>query len=269
MKVVLTGAAGKLGAYVCRQLVADGHTVRATDRVPRTDLPAPLELLDLLRPESAAELLPGAEALVHVANHPDCRPGEAHRIFNENVAMNFNLFEAARAGGVKQVIFTSSVQVMAGGLPPYLPFDGQTPAQPGNPYALSKQVSEIMLADLARTAGVAGIAIRFPWLVDEDLLRQIRNKTPWAARKPEEGCSYLHLRDAAALIGAILKSDLPGFRVYFPAAGSAHLKDGVPATIAQHYAGIPLRRPAREIKALVDTTQITRETGWEPVHSRR
>ena len=39
MKVTLTGASGRLGAYACRTLVERGHVVRATDKVVGADLP--------------------------------------------------------------------------------------------------------------------------------------------------------------------------------------------------------------------------------------
>jgi nucleoside-diphosphate-sugar epimerase len=268
MNLVLTGTAGKLGGYVCRQLVAEGHQIRATDRVDRADLPVALEMRDLLQPANCYSLLAGAETLVHLANHPHFREGEAHRIYNENVAMNFNLFEAAHAVGVKKIVFTSSVQVMAGGLPPYLPFDSDTPAQPGNPYALSKHVSETMLAYYARVAGIDCIALRFPWLVTDEQLAHIRAGTSWAAHNAKEGFSFLHWQDAAALIAAVTKVIRPGFRVYFPAAPQHRLPQGIPDVINEYYAGIPLRRPVDEIESLVDTSVITRETGWSAVHSR-
>lgn len=268
MKLVLTGAAGKLGPPVCRHLVAAGHEVHATDRVDRADLPVPVQELDLLRPEVGCQILAGATTLVHLANHPHFRDDDAQRLFSENVTMNLNVFQAARETGVKKIVFASSVQVMAGGLPPYLPFDSDTPAQPGNPYALSKQVSETMLAYYAREAGIDCIAIRFPWLVNDELLGGVRQRSPWATRNPQEGFAFLHFQDAASLIAAVVTTPLPGFRVYFPAAGSQHLPQGLPATVAKHYAGIPLRRPVEEISALVDTTRITQETGWSAVHSR-
>ncbi len=130
MRITLTGAAGKLGSHVCRQLVDAGHTVRATDRFYRRDLPVRLEMADLLRPEDAYELLEGVEALVHLANHPHFHGNDSQLVFNENVTMNMNIFQAARDVGVQKIVFSSSVQVMSGQRPPYLPFDSSTPAHP-------------------------------------------------------------------------------------------------------------------------------------------
>ena len=268
MKIVLTGAAGKLGRPTCHQLHAAGHEIRATDRCRYPDLPVRVEVCDLLRPEALYALLEGADAVVHLANHPGFKSGDDAPLFGENVAMNMNVFQAAAETGVKRIVFASSVQVMAGGPPPYLPFDGETPANPGNAYALSKQVSETMLAYFTRQHQVQGVAIRFPWLVDDELLERLRTRPTWAVRNPQEGFSYLHFADAAALIVATLAASLPGFRVYFPAAPELASRQPLPAVISQHYAGIPLRRPATELPALVDTSRITAETGWSARHSR-
>lgn len=271
MKLLLTGAAGKLGAPVCRHLVAAGHEVRATDRVDRTDLPVPLQVADLLRSEMCYPLLEGTAALVHLANHPHSREGDSQRIFNENVTMNMNIFQAARETGVKKIVFASSIQVLSGGhggRPPYLPFDSALPPQPANPYSLSKKVTEDMLAYFARQAEMEGVAIRFPWLVDDALLQRIRSDGSWAKINPHEGFAFLHVGDAATLIEAILRQSLPGYRVYFPAAPDNGLRRPVADVIREYYPDVPLRRPLEEIAALVDTSVITRETGWSAVHSR-
>jgi nucleoside-diphosphate-sugar epimerase len=261
MKLVLTGAAGKLGTIVYRHLLDAGHTVRATDRKPGS---LPVEVADLLEPTAAYRLLDGAEALVHLANHPHFRGTDGQRVFNENVTMNMNVFQAAREVGVKKIVFSSSVQVISGGPPPYVPFDGAMPAQPGNPYALSKQVSETMLAYFARTAGMDCVALRFPWIVNAEAIAHARQHGRWDSRNPHEGFSYVHADDAAALIQAVLGAKLPGYRCYFPTARASGLRQPVADVIREHYAGIPLKRPLDQIESLVDLSTITHETGWSP-----
>jgi len=226
---------------VCRSLAEAGHTVRATDKQFRADLPVRVEIADLLDGPACYRLLEGVEAVVHLRNHSAFRGRDAQRVFNENMAMNMNIFQAAAEVGAKKIIFASSVQVISGkhgghesqadGLP-YLPLDGDVPPDPGNPYALSKQLGELMLAYFARHAGIVGVAIRLPWLVE-----------------------------------AVLRAPLTGFRVYFPASRENRLGQSSAEVIRKHFADTPLRRPLEQIDSLVDLSDIERETGWLPKFS--
>jgi nucleoside-diphosphate-sugar epimerase len=274
MRVTLTGAAGRLGSHVCRTLVECLHTVCATDKAFRADLPARIEVANLLEPAGCYRLLDGSEALVHLANHPTFRANDAQRLFNENVAMNMNVFQAAADLGVKRIVFASSVQVISGPSQadepsavsslPYLPLDGNVPPNPGNPYALSKHLSEIMLAYFARRAGMSCVAIRFPALVDDEFLTKMATRPSQHVHGRNEGFSFLHFLDAASLVAATLCAPLNGFRVYFPAARENRLGQPVADTVRQHFPSTPLRQPPGEMTSLVDVSSIERETGWSP-----
>ena len=71
MRVLVTGAAGRLGSHTCHHLVAQGHDVVAADSQYRRDLPVPLRMVDLLDRTAAYGLVEGCQAVVHLANHPD------------------------------------------------------------------------------------------------------------------------------------------------------------------------------------------------------
>lgn len=277
MNVLVTGAAGHLGSYACRELVESGHTVRATDKEFHADLPARVEIADLLDGPACYRLTEGVEAVVHLGNHPAFRGREAQRVFNENMAMNMNVFQAAAEVGVRKIIFASSVQVISGkrdkhephavdGLP-YLPLDGDVPPNPGNPYALSKQLGELMLAYFARQAGIVCVAIRLPWLVDDDQLAWIKANPPRFRGACGEGFTFLHFQDAARLVEAVLRAPLTGFRVYFPASRENRLHRPPAEVVREHFADTPLRRPLEQIDSLVDLSGIERETGWLPKFS--
>jgi nucleoside-diphosphate-sugar epimerase len=274
MKVTLTGAAGRLGVHVCRTLVERSHTVRATDKTFCSDLPVRVEVADLLDRASCYRLVEGSEALVHLANHPGFRGDDVQRVFHENVAVNMNVFQAAADMGMKRIVFASSVQVISGpskrderNTPsslPYLPLDGDVPPNPGNPYALGKQVSETMLAYFARTTGMTCVAVRFPGLVDDEWLARIATNPSQHAFGRDEGFSFLHFLDAAELVAAILRTPLTGFRVYFPAARENRLRQPATDVVRQHFPNTLLRRPLEEMTSLVDVSRIERETGWSP-----
>ena len=155
MNVTVTGATGKLGIYVCRTLVNAGYNVRATDKRYRRQMPVKLEVIDLLDRDACYRLMTAAEAVVHLGNYSDMVISDVQKLFNENVAINMNVFQSAQETGVRHIVFASSIQVLGthsasdGELRtcvPYLPLDGNAPANPDNAYALSKLVGEVYVA---------------------------------------------------------------------------------------------------------------------------
>lgn len=278
MRVMVTGAAGRLGYETCKILAAEGHEVVALDRADRPDMPVKLHVVDLLDAKRVAELSKEIDAVAHLGNHIDFSPPDAPLIFGENMRMNINVFDGAIQGGAKQLVFASSIQAMISvpGLPdhsehtppPHLPIDGESPACPSNPYGLSKACGEVMLQYYSRNYGVSTLAIRYPWMHDAGKLREYftdwRKRVPWIKR---HAFAYVGYADGAAVIEAFLRAKLPGFRVYLPAADDNLLNRPAADVIREIYPDVPLRKPIEQIDRLVDTSRITAETGWRPTYS--
>lgn len=282
MKVAVTGAAGRLGSTLVRLLVEQGHEVVATDIRYRTDLPVPMRVLDLAERQAAYDILPGCDVVAHLAYSGHQSDPDRQRVIANSTSLYFNVFQAAVETGVKQVIFASTVQVMAGsGVEDfwpvqkqldYLPLDANLPARPSNCYSMAKWLGEQLLEFTVLRSGLAsGVAIRFPFMWTAERAAEVRERgvrwgremqsPPWHL---SEGCSHLTYRDASRLMIACMKASLPGYRVYFPSASDWTAASPLPEVVARHYAGIPLRKPVEQMKNLVDISRITQETGWEP-----
>jgi len=281
MRVLVTGAAGKLGRVVTQALVEAGHDVVAADVRPAAGLPVPVKLVNLLDRLDAHRVVEGREAVVHLANHPDMLSGFAPaQIYSDNVAMNVNTLEAAVAAGCRRVVFASSVQALGGertvgeaeaGQPsrlPYLPVDGAAPARPMNLYGLSKAATEQMLRYYVdNVEGFAAVAIRFPSLPSERHLGYYAATTP---REPsprsrvDEAFSYLTQPDAARLIAAVLDKMAPGYDPLMPAQRGNRLGMPPAELIERYYQGVELRRPADQIESLVDLDPLRERYGWAP-----
>jgi nucleoside-diphosphate-sugar epimerase len=210
--------------------------------------------------------------LVHLAyrrepyGYPNSYPC---RTFDDHIQLNRRIFLAACEAGVKKIIFSSSIQVVAkqlplttaSQLPRYLPLDENSPPEPDNWYSLAKLCSEEMLAMLRRQYGIDYTILRFPALfhtvpVPEPELHQDRLS---------EGLSYLSYRDAANLVLAVIEADLPGGRTYLPASRKSTLGRPAREILEGRYAGVPLQKPIAEIESLVDISTLQRDIDWEPL----
>lgn len=281
MKVLITGAAGRVGSVMARVLHGAGFELRLTDRRVRRDLPVKVEVLNLLDRDGVYRVMEDCEAVVHMGNHPFFpEGGDAQAVYGENCQMNMNVFQAAKELGLKKVVFISSVQVISGDrhsreeeskTPPsalkYLPLDSDTPANPKNPYSLSKRAGENLCEFYLAPAGIETVVIRLPWTSSPEWwprLKKFRSDKIRDWTLLDEGFTCLHSEDAASLVLAVLKTSLPGYRQYFAAGRSTMTAIPVPELIERFYKGVELRKPVGEMTGLVDTSKITAETGWAP-----
>lgn len=280
MKVLVTGAAGKLGSEVCAHLLAHGYALVATDRRHRPHLPLPLELADLCDDVAVYNLLKGCDAVVHFGNHPNLYAAASpQRLLSENTAMNANVFRAAVDLGIEHVVFASSVQVMIrieNGMRveqpytiPYLPLDGAAPANPGmNFYGLSKEFAERLLQQACKAEPrLRATSLRFPGLVNQAWLDRVAaggRPAPRASFNFGELLAYLTFADAAALVRAVLEKQQAGYHQYYPAQCLQVRGLSLAALIAQHYPEIPLRQPLDRIASLIDVSALAHDLGWAP-----
>jgi nucleoside-diphosphate-sugar epimerase len=279
MKVLITGAAGRLGSEVTRHIQSAGIDFRATDRRGGRDLLFDVEVADIRVREACYPLVEGCDAVVHLANHPNAIVADAQTVFNENCAMNMNVFQAAMEAGAKRIIFASSIQAISGARKfddsvdeqepsslPYLPLDGNAPANPGNPYAASKVGGEMLLQYFRKFHGLCGVAVRFPMLVPRDSISIRLRSLDQLGRGAnlDEAFTFLSFADAARLIVALLRTPIDGYHAYFPAAREPWLQMPIPQIVSRFYPNVPLRRPIDELNSLIDLSQIERDTGWLP-----
>jgi nucleoside-diphosphate-sugar epimerase len=253
--------------------------VRPTDRRADPNLSYRIDVASLLDRERCYQLVDGVHAIVHLGNWASAGSADAQTVFNENCAMNMNVFQAAMERGIRRIVFASTIQVILGVRPfggvnadappsdyPYLPLDGSTPPNICNPYAASKSASEQLLQYLARWHGLHAVAIRFPMLLTPSHYARIATTIDrlYQGYNLDEAFTYLTFEDAARLILATLRAELQGYRVYQPAARSPWVMMSVAEIISRFFPGTRLNRAMHEIGSLVDLTKIEQETGWSP-----
>ena len=160
MKVLVTGAAGFIGAAVCAELKARGHWVRGADlkHTPGTDesLRGNLSSFNV-----AWRAVDGMEAVVHLA----ATPWDAdfiRKLAPNNIVAVYNVLESSRQEGVKRVVLASSIQTVLGHKGPWPATPAMLPA-PRNLYGVTKLFAEHAGEVYAHQHGLSVIAVRVGW----------------------------------------------------------------------------------------------------------
>ena len=105
--VLITGAAGDVASHLRREL-AGRYQLRLSDVKPLASLGPGEEFMhaDISSMEGLAQVTRGVDAIVHLGGFSVEGPWEA--ILSANIVGTYNVFEAARASGVKRILFATS-----------------------------------------------------------------------------------------------------------------------------------------------------------------
>lgn len=267
-KVLVTGAAGRLGSQAAGLLHDRGYSVVATDRIAPAGSRYPFIEADLLDHEAVRTIVEGIATVVQIGNHPGLGARPPQVVFNENVSMNTNVFQAAAERGVGRIVFASTLQLIGSRIDhrtvrtppaqPIYPLTGDAVPDPSNLYALSKTVSERILRYYAERCGVTGISIRFPMLhrFERRIGVTTGDETPDDVLEGFTGMSY---QDAARLIEACVAADLSGYHRFQPGSAHRHRDLDLPELLCAFYPSLP-----GDLADLVDQEPVTAATGWHP-----
>lgn len=185
-KLVLTGAAGRLGSYlreplskladelVSTDIVDDLGTLYESERYVKANLESLEAITDVLR---------GADMVVHFGAIGDEAPFD--KILGPNIIGAYNVWEAAHIHGVKRVVYASSIHAV--GMYPKTEFIGTDVAhRPDTFYGLAKCFAEDLGRMYWEKRGVESIHLRIlscakvtnpralgSWLSYDDLIQLV------------------------------------------------------------------------------------------------
>ncbi len=174
-RAVVTGGAGFIGSHVAEGLLRAGWSVAIIDDLStgRSENVAEVESSTGKKVEafygdigspSAFELVVQfkPDVIFHLAAQANVRRSVAEPAFDAttNILGTINLLEAARVGGAKGFVFSSTGGAVYGEQERF-PADESHRTTPECPYGVSKRAGELYLEYYARTFGFAGVALRY------------------------------------------------------------------------------------------------------------
>lgn len=253
MRIAVTGATGFLGRYIVDRLLESGHRCQCWHR-PESDLGGfhpPRGALSWLPgslgdPSAAADLVQGADAVVHAAlDHPGggFRGGEGDLIsfLDRNVLGTIRLIEEARKAKVGRFVFISSCavhEVIVGDRP----LDETHPLWPKSHYGAHKAAIEAFVSSYGhgqgypisalRPTGIYGLARPASASKWYSLVASVARGEPVECRR---GGKEVHAADVARAVEILLHADGIAGQAY--ACYDRYIADYEVASIAKRLSG--------------------------------
>lgn len=220
MRVLVTGAAGRIGREVVRELLEHGHEVRGlVEETPDEPLPVDTVVGDCGDPATADEALEGMTTVAHLAAIPS-PIGAEEQVFVNNTRATFVILDRAARMGIGHAVITSSISALGlafghrGMSPHYVPIDEDHPIVAEDPYALSKQVDELTARMIHRRYGMDIAALRLSFVAQgERLAARARETCENPETTAHELWAWLHTADAATAFRLALEKRPPGWNV--------------------------------------------------------
>jgi nucleoside-diphosphate-sugar epimerase len=275
-RICVTGASGKAGRAVVRDLLEHGYDVAATDvAASRADIESGMLRAELTDYGQAVETLRGVDAVVHLANIPAPGIYTPAVTFSANITMNFNVFQAAAELGLSRVVWASSETTL--GLPfevppRYAPVDEDHYPLPTTTYALSKVASETIAGQIARWSGIPFIALRFSNIMAPADYQEFPSfwADPW--RRKWNLWGYIDERDVAAACRLALQAPaeaVEGSPAFIIAAADTVMNRPSAGLLAEVFPDVRLTREVGEFGTLLAIDRARQVLGFEPRHSWR
>jgi uronate dehydrogenase len=200
-RILITGAAGRLGSELRKGLVPLARKIRLAGRSPFEDL-APHEeeaVFDLADMDATIAATKDCDAIVHFGGAPKESPWQT--ILDSSIRGSYHIYEGARRHGVKRVIYASSVHAIGfHEVEAHIGVDA--PVRPDSLYGVSKNFVESLSRLYWDKFGIESVCLRIFSSFPEPTERRML----W---------SYLSFADCVRLVEASLTAPRVGHTISF------------------------------------------------------
>jgi nucleoside-diphosphate-sugar epimerase len=273
MKIAVTGGSGKAGRAVVRDLVEHGHEVLNVDLVPSRDDAAPFLPADLtdygqtLEALSGGHVLPGIEAVVHLAAIPAPDKATQDVVFRTNITSTHTVFSASWRLGLARIVWASSETTL--GLPfdtppEYAPVDEAHPLRPESSYALSKVLGEEMARQFNRWTAIPIVGLRFSNVMEREDYKQFPSYWDDPHLRKWNLWAYVDESHVAQACRLGLEADIAGAEAFVIAAGDTVMQRPSRELMAEVFPGVPVREGVDRHDTLLGIDKARRMLGYSP-----
>ena len=284
-RVCVTGGAGKLGKVCVQDLLANGYDVFVIDTVPAdkdiphmvvdlADFGQTLDALSSIGKEIYAGVAPDAfDAVVHLAAFPTPRQYPDAYLFQNNMMGTYNIFEASRRLGIRNVVWASSETTL--GEPfendaPYAPVDEDYPLRAKSAYALAK----VLMEDMARqfcyqTPDFKLIGLRFSNVMEPQDYEKFASYQADPELRKWNMWAYIDARDGAQAIRKAVEWQATGMHAFIIANADTVMEKSSTELMKKALPGVEVRKQLGEHETLLSIDKARKVLGYEPTHSWR
>ncbi len=280
MRIAVTGGSGKLGRAVVDELLAHDHQVANLDRVPSPDTRATFTRVDFTDFGQTAGALTRVDdrydhldAVVHLAAIPGPGMVPDAAIFANNLLSTYNVFQATRMAGIKNVVWASSETVL--GLPfdeppPYVPVDEEVPLRPATAYSLGKTLDEEMARQFCRwDPALKMIGLRFSNVMEVADYTAFPAFDGDATLRKWNLWSYIDARDGAQAVRLALELEATGTEIFIIASPDTVMRRPNEELLDEVFPGVTRKRPLEPTETLLSIEKARRVLGYAPRYSWR
>jgi nucleoside-diphosphate-sugar epimerase len=279
--IVVTGGSGKLGRVCVRDLMDHGYQVTSVDMVPppgQSNPPKPgdvtfsrVDITDFGQVMAALSMIDERTEKVTGVVHLGAiaAPGQApnHVIFEANTISTYNVFEASRQLGIKNVVWASSETVY--GIPypkgpAYVPVDEEI-THPETAYSLSKLMGEKMAEQFCRwDPRQKIIGLRFSNVMEPADYDNFPGFNKNVRSRHFNLWTYIDARDASQAIRLALQAKLAGAHVFGIANADSVMARSNDALLDEVYPNIKRKRPITANESLISIEKAQKMLGYKP-----
>jgi nucleoside-diphosphate-sugar epimerase len=278
--IIVTGGSGQAGKACVRDLQEHGYDVTSVDLVPPASGEVRFSRVDLTDFGQTVAALSAIDervtkvtGIVHLAaiRAPGLAPNNV--IFETNTVSTYNVFEAARQLGIKNIVWASSETVL--GLPfatppPYVPVDEEYPGRPESAYSLSKLLGEEMAKQFCRwDPELKIIGLRLSNVMDPGDYARFPSFQDDATKRKWNLWAYIDARDAAQAFRLALESNLKGAEIFVIANADSVMDRPNEELLNELYPNVPHKRAFGPNETLLSIEKARRVLGYEPRYTWR
>lgn len=296
-RVIVTGGSGKLGRAVVELLSESWEVISVDVRRPPTasedgksglggayrlvevdleDMGAVLETFISTDMAYGSVGGPGVDAVVHLAALPSPGQTNSSRQFRTNTMSTYNVLEASRKLGVRNVVLASSETLIGiplaedghGHEPASLPITEDHERRPESAYSLSKLVGEVLAEQCARwDPALKVVSLRFSNVMAPRDYADFEGWQDDPSKRSWNAWGYIDARDGAQAVAKSLEFEGVGHHQYLIAASDTCMRTKNADLVKACFPNIKYTPTAGERDSLLSIEKARKELGYDPQYT--